>query len=61
VRLSSAETLAAVRAALGAEPRVDLRHHRIHLRYEEGVLIMEGDIVDAASKKLALELAAAVT
>lgn len=49
-----------VRAALGAEPRIDLGHHPIALAFEDGVLTMEGELGTVAAKKLALERAAAV-
>lgn len=59
--MTSEELLRAVRSALGAEPRLDLAHHHVALRFEEeGVLTMEGEVPDVAAKKVALERAAAV-
>jgi osmotically-inducible protein OsmY len=49
-----------VRAALGAELRIDLGHHPIALGFEDGALTMEGEVGTVAAKKLALERAAAV-
>lgn len=50
----------AVRRALASATRVDVQHHPIALSVEDGVLVMEGDVADAAAKKLALERAASV-
>lgn len=59
--MAAADIVRAVRSALGGEPRLDLAHHRVALKVEEGgVLTMEGDLPDVAAKKLALERAAAV-
>ncbi len=52
------ETTRSVRAALAAEPRVDLAHREVALRFREGVLTIEGEVPDVAAKKLALEVAA---
>jgi osmotically-inducible protein OsmY len=52
--------IGAVRAALGAEPRIDLAHHPVSLSISEDVLTMEGELADVAAKKLALERAASV-
>ncbi len=60
MRLQRPVVVEAVRAALGAERRVDAAHHAIDLRVEDGVLTIEGEVADAAAKKLALERAAAV-
>ena len=54
------DVVTAVRAALASEPRVGARRHRIVLRFEGGDLTMEGEVADAAAKKLALERAASV-
>jgi osmotically-inducible protein OsmY len=49
-----------VRAALEHEPRINLHRYPIHLRYEDGILTVDGEVEHIAAKKLALELAAAV-
>jgi osmotically-inducible protein OsmY len=49
-----------IRAALGAETRIDLLHHPISLGLADGVLTVEGEVVDVAAKKRALARAAAV-
>ncbi len=55
---SSEETVRSVRAALAAEPRVDLTHSDLALDFQDGVLTIEGEVADLAAKKLALEGAA---
>jgi osmotically-inducible protein OsmY len=55
---ASEETVRSVRAALAAEPRVDLAHRALALRFQDGVLTIEGEVPDVAAKKLALEGAA---
>lgn len=50
----------AVRRALASVARLDLLRHPLALALEDGVLVMEGEVADAAAKKLALERAAAV-
>jgi osmotically-inducible protein OsmY len=49
-----------VRAALQSEPRLDLHEFPIELSYADGTLTLEGEVVDVAAKKLALERAAAL-
>jgi osmotically-inducible protein OsmY len=51
---------AQVRAALEHDPRINLHRYPVHLRCEDGILTMAGDVQDIRAKKLALELAAAV-
>lgn len=41
-------------------PKLDLRRHRLKLEFEEGVLTMEGELADVATKRRALRAAAAV-
>ncbi|MBN1210778.1 MAG: BON domain-containing protein [Myxococcaceae bacterium] len=52
--------LTAVREALAREPRLDLQRYPIRLWWEWNDLGMAGELPDVASKKLALERAAAV-
>ncbi len=54
----SEEAVRLVRAALAAEPRVDLAHTDLALDYRDGVMTIEGEVHDLAAKKLALEGAA---
>lgn len=54
------QVLDQVRAALQSEPRLDLHEFPIELRYADGTLTLEGEVGDVASKKLALERAAAL-
>jgi osmotically-inducible protein OsmY len=49
-----------VRAALESEPRLDVRAWPLELTVADGVLTIEGDVLNVAQKKLALERAAAV-
>jgi hypothetical protein len=58
--LSPEVICAEVRAALEHEPRINLHRHPIHLRCEDGILTVDGEVADIVAKKLALELAAAV-
>jgi osmotically-inducible protein OsmY len=59
--MSSPEAICAqVRAALEHESRINLHRYPIHLRYEDGILTVDGEAAHIAAKKLALELAAAV-
>jgi osmotically-inducible protein OsmY len=58
--VSPARVEEAVRHRLGAEPRIDVAHHAVALSFAEGVLTMEGEVVDVGAKKLALERAASV-
>lgn len=51
---------AQVRAALEHESRINLHRYPIHLRYEDGILTVDGEVAHIVAKKLALELAAAV-
>jgi osmotically-inducible protein OsmY len=55
-----ANVVALVRARLGADPRVNVRHHPLALSLDHGDLIMEGELESVAAKKLALEIAAGV-
>lgn len=57
---NQARVVAAVRAALAAEPRIGLPRHPVALAFEGGVLTMEGELETVAAKKLALERGAAV-
>ncbi len=50
-----------VRAALAAEPRIDLGRHPIAVSVDGDVVSLEGEVSDVAAKKLALERAAAVS
>ncbi len=52
--------LKVVRASLDREPLVNLHHSTIHMDYEDGELIMEGEVERLAAKKMAMELAVAV-
>lgn len=58
-RAAPRDVAAAVRVALGREPRVDLARHPLALGFAEGVLTVEGEVESLAAKKLALERAAA--
>jgi osmotically-inducible protein OsmY len=58
--MGTGSTLAAVRAALSGEFRVDLVRHPIALALDGDVLTVEGEVEDVAAKKLALERVAAV-
>lgn len=58
--LSPEVICAEVRAALEHEPRINLHRHPIHLRCEDGILTVDGEVADIVAKKLSLELAAAV-
>jgi osmotically-inducible protein OsmY len=49
-----------VRKALYSEARVDLLHQPLKLSWEQGDLVLEGEVGDVAAKKLALMRAAAV-
>jgi osmotically-inducible protein OsmY len=60
MQAQTAEVLAAVRAALERERRVDLHARPIAMMFADGELTLEGEAADIAAKKLALELAAAV-
>lgn len=52
--------LQTVRKALNSEPRADLGNHPLTLTWDEGDLIIDGEVADIAAKKLVLERAAAV-
>ena len=54
------QLLQEVRAALASEPRLDIHAWPLELKLADGVLTIEGDVLDVAQKKLALERAAAV-
>src|SRR5690606_27063767 len=49
---------AQVRAPLEHEPRINLQRYPIHLRYEHGILTVEGEVEDIVAKKLTRELPA---
>jgi osmotically-inducible protein OsmY len=51
---------AQVRAALEHERRINLHRYPVHLRYEDGILTLDGEVEHIVAKKLALELGAAV-
>jgi osmotically-inducible protein OsmY len=55
------QTVKEVLAALEHDPRVDLHHDPVMARYNDGVLTLEGESPNIASKKIILEIAAAVT
>ena len=50
-----------VRAALEREPRINLHKYPVTMEFAEGVLTLEGETEHIAAKKLALELAIAVS
>ncbi len=55
------EILKRVRGALEHEPRIDLHHYPVGMELDgDGTLTLEGDAVNIAAKKLALELAASI-
>jgi osmotically-inducible protein OsmY len=54
------ETIRRVHRALEYEPRVNLHLHPVRIGYTDGAVVLEGEVGDIATKKLALELAAAV-
>lgn len=56
---TSEEILKKIRAAFEREHRIDLHHHPIAMKFENGVLTLEGEVPDIAAKKLALELGGA--
>lgn len=58
--MSEHDVLEQVRIALEAEPRIRFSQHPVTLGFEKGALVMEGDFVNVAAKKLALERAAAL-
>jgi len=49
---------ARVHAALEREPRINLQRYPIHLRYEDGILTLDGEVEHIVAKKLARKLAA---
>lgn len=51
--------LTTIRSALRMDARIGADRHKISLCYENGTLIMEGEVEELAAKKLALEAAAA--
>jgi osmotically-inducible protein OsmY len=57
---SSEVICAQVRAALEHQSRINLHRYPIHLRCEDGILTVDGEVAHIVAKKLALELAAAV-
>jgi osmotically-inducible protein OsmY len=54
------EVIRRVHQALEYEPRVNLHLHPVRIGYADGAVVLEGEVGDVATKKLALELAAAV-
>lgn len=50
-----------VRAALEHEPRVNLHKYPVTMEFADGVLTLEGEVEHIAAKKLAMELAIAVS
>lgn len=56
-----ARVLKEVRAALEREPRVNLHKYPVTMEYADGVLTLEGEVAHIAAKKLAMELAIAVS
>lgn len=56
---TSEEILKKIRAAFEREHRIDLHHHPIAMKFENGVLTLEGEVPDIAAKKHALELGGA--
>lgn len=55
--MSDYKTLQAIRAAFEREPRVHIHSNHIRLHFTDGLLMIQGEVDDIASKKLALELA----
>ncbi len=59
--LEPAEIVRKVHAALGRDPRVNLRRHPIVIEYQsDGSLVLQGETESLAAKKIALELAASI-
>jgi osmotically-inducible protein OsmY len=59
--LESAEIVRKVHAALGRDPRVNLRRHPIVIEYQsDGSLVLQGETESLAAKKIALRLAASI-
>jgi osmotically-inducible protein OsmY len=54
------EVIKRVHHALEYEPRVNLHRYPVRIGYADGAVVLEGEVGDIATKKLALELAAAV-
>jgi osmotically-inducible protein OsmY len=54
------EIIKEVHRALEFETRINLHRHPIGIGFADGAVVLEGETVDVAAKKLALELAAAV-
>jgi hypothetical protein len=54
------ETIKQVHHALEYETRVNLHRYPLRIGYTDGAVVLEGEVGDVATKKLALELAAAV-
>jgi osmotically-inducible protein OsmY len=55
------EVVKKVRAAFEHEPRINLHHYPLHIAFSAGDLVLEGEVENIVAKKLALELAAAVS
>lgn len=49
-----------VQGALEREPRVNIHRFPLRMDYQDGAVLLEGEVEDIAAKKLALELVAAV-
>ena len=54
------EVIKLVHHALEYEPRVNLHRYPVRIGYADGAVVLEGEVGDVATKKLALDLAAAV-
>jgi osmotically-inducible protein OsmY len=58
--MSEQDLVEQVRIALESEPRIQFRQHPVMLGLELGALVMDGDFINIAAKKLALVHAAAL-
>ncbi len=59
--MSDTEEIAkSVHAALEHDPTIDLHRYPIHIRLEDGALVLEGEVGSIAAKRLASHLARAV-
>jgi osmotically-inducible protein OsmY len=58
--LNTASIRPALLAALEHEPRVNLHRDTVEIDYDDGVLVLSGEVADVAAKRLTLELAAAL-
>jgi osmotically-inducible protein OsmY len=57
---TSHDVIKAVKAAWEHERRINLHTHPVTIKYENGVLTLEGEVQDIAAKKLSMELAIVV-